>query len=330
GGGRGHVSIMLPGPLPRRHFPEPAPDRPLCPIPSSHVNSYSQGSTSIKAVSVTLVLALIIGGVLWAWTVNRPKEEASAENSGSSDSSLQATLVGAGNEIGLSVAFKEEQAEIAQGLVDDYVSGSSSDSLSPSAQAIAAGGYPTDLVTHIDLKRTGESEVTVHDIRPVSIQRGDPASHTLLTTGGSNSPQTETMHFLMDEPEPVAREGIPPVPTDSENGNRYFDYQTIRVGDGQKVVLGFHAYWSSFDFQIEVAYEVDGDYATELVTDPDGNVHTFRLSAHVCPPEAPNPWGFDELDTDEPPHYENVWVQGMQSRTMRNPDPESFCEERIY
>ncbi|MFV2194758.1 hypothetical protein [Nocardiopsis sp. LOL_012] len=286
-------------------------------------NFVFHGPIAVKTISTTLALVLVAGGAIWAWSANRPEGEARAENAGSSDNGLQATLIGASNEISLSVAFREDQEEIAQSLVNDFSPGEPI--LSP--QAVEAGGYPTDLLAGVDLKRTGDSEVIIHDIRPVKIESDAPVRGTLLRTGGGNPQQVETMHFLMDEPEPVARLGLSEVLSDPGIENRYFDYQTIRVGDGQRVSLAFQAYWSSFEFQVEVEYEVDGQYETELVRDRDGDVYEFRLSAHVCPPEEENPWGFEPLNSDDPPHYENVWTQGIQSRTIREIDPATFCED---
>jgi hypothetical protein len=139
--------------------------------------------------------------------------------------------------------------------------------------AFAAAGAVAD----IDLFNMSESQVTVHDIRPVNIVRECMPLAALIEYLSEGGDPIE-VHFDMDAESPAAR--------DSSTGKPYFENNppiAVAPLQQQGFRLSFDTTWGAYSFDVAVDYDIKGIRYTAIF---DHSGTPFRIAANLCPPAA--------------------------------------------
>ncbi|MDT0330885.1 hypothetical protein [Nocardiopsis lambiniae] len=304
------------------------------------VNFVFHGPTSIRAkiskskpvASAALVIMLIITSVtasansrFFADDSETSTEAAESVPEGDVIVTLTSVL-GAG---ALPVIMPQGLERETQELVDQ-LNGGSIELWDFQDSAISEGGYFRGSVeVHVEIEGNSDREVTIYDIRPVP-EKKDLVDGSVLLHPGAGGADTRRMQFLLDEPEPLAREFVPGESINPRQRPYFFQSQRIGVGSGEKqtIVMKFIANWAAYDFEIAIDYELSGDRKTEVfANDLDGG-RPFRVSGYHCVRE---PWG-EWLESEgerveDRVLVKNPWVYYEdQFVPISSEDYSAFCE----
>lgn len=240
---------------------------------------------------------------------------------------LDISLAWSGNPHALLLAFPDAEQETGLAVIEE--ANSSRDPRGIRDLAVEAGAYHvSELEVHVFLAGIGEDEVQVTNIRPVF--QNPPAvaaSGLLIRAIGSGGEDITNMQFVLDEPEPVAREWYPDESIDPREGSPYFQSQSISVAPEQDrtVVMRFNAYWGSFDFEVAIDYQVNGEEYTSLLSDGDES-YIFRVTGVACPQE-PTELGVSENgERNRDVQYAEVWEQAPPDWGIARVEAEGYCE----
>ncbi|WP_410600804.1 hypothetical protein [Amycolatopsis sp. lyj-90] len=150
--------------------------------------------------------------------------------------------------------------------------------------AFRYGGYALGGV-HLTVTLEGNSDrqVTVNSIRPVNIQRSDPALGIVVQgpSAGNGNPRPERLGYVLDADAPE------PLTIDSSDTlrERYFDENEISLPGKtkQQFILFLLAEEKTATFDLEVGYEVGGQHFKTLVLDATRKeVLHLRASPDLC------------------------------------------------
>lgn len=248
-------------------------------------------------------------------------------DSGTDGDPLDISIAWSGNPHALILAFPDSERETGLEVVAE--ANSARDPRDLKDLAVEAGAYyVSQMEVHILLAGAEESEVQVTNIRPVFKNPPSVAASGLLMRAiGSGGDDMSTMQFVLDEPDPVAREWFPGEAIDPREGNPFFQSQSIGVIPGQDrtVIMRFNAYWGSYDFEVAIDYQVNGDEYTSLLSDGD-DPRIFRVSGLACPQE-PTELGLSEGGERNPDlQYTEVWEQAPPNWGIDRVEAEGYCE----
>lgn len=145
-----------------------------------------------------------------------------------------------------------------------------------------AGGVPVEQQTvRLHLVGPDDGAVRVVDIRPVVRRTDAPMADVLVHARGQGVEASASMHLYLDDEFPVLQGTA-----EDDRGGRvpagpFFPGSTINLADGetQEVVLTTFAHEKSYEYALEVEYQVGTD--TRVLTVDDGG-RPLRITGLAC------------------------------------------------
>jgi hypothetical protein len=170
---------------------------------------------------------------------------------------------------------------VAKTFVDrlnGVLNGSREDSTSVFSDELKAGAYAAGGITaQVQLQAVSGHEVIIYNVRPVIRQKRDVVTGAVVGFAGAAG-GIHTIWYQLDRSNSVAKDNDP-------NGPPFFTTQRIGLtkSNPETLILKFGASAASYDFNIAIDYEVNGQKFSQMVKwDKGGPDLLLRASGSVC------------------------------------------------